>query len=70
MHNTVASQLKQKVQDHRVLIATCTHIGSPALKDRHWEAIDAEAGMLQCVAVCCSVWLCVAVCCSVLQDRN
>ena len=24
-------------------------------------------GVLQCVAVCCSVLLCVAVCCSVLQ---
>ena len=23
--------------------------------------------VLQCVAVCCSVWLCVAVCCSVLK---
>jgi len=25
------------------------------------------ASVLQCVAVCCRVWLCVAVCCSVLQ---
>jgi len=27
-------------------------------------------GMLQCVAVCCSVLQCVAVCCSVLQTRS
>ena len=31
------------------------------------ENHDADAEVLQCVAVCCSVLQCVAVCCSVLQ---
>ena len=29
--------------------------------------LDHEVGVLQCVAVCCSVMQCDAVCCSVLQ---
>jgi dynein heavy chain, axonemal len=43
-NNTVVAQLKQKVQGYRSLIATCNHIKNPAMKERHWLAIDAATG--------------------------
>ena len=43
-NNTIVTQLKQKVQSHRSLITTCNHIKNPAMKERHWLAIDAATG--------------------------
>ena len=53
---------------YRVTVHNTTRNTSAVkLVGRHWEILDAN-GVLQCVAVCCSVLQCVAVCCSVLQS--
>lgn len=43
-NNTIVAQLKKKIYDHRTLINTCSHIANPALRDRHWEAIEETTG--------------------------
>ena len=36
--------VKQLVQGHSTLMALCSHIVNPALKERHWEAFEAATG--------------------------
>ena len=43
------------------------HINSDCDEQKRATSWQTHSGLLQCVAVCCSVLQCVAVCCSVLQ---
>ena len=43
-NSSIVGQLKTKVSAHRNLIITCAHIANPALRERHWAAIEAATG--------------------------